>query len=100
MDDGRVECTLVAAALQDCRWQLRDSAAYAAMLAASCITDNYGKAVAAAEEVIETEAIYHYRPGARILSMGNIGCMMSCRFCQNWTTSQVKHLDERVDPGD
>jgi len=59
-------------------------------------TDNYGKAVAAAEEVIETEAIYHYRPGARILSMGNIGCMMSCRFCQNWTTSQVRHLDTRV----
>ena len=59
-------------------------------------SDNYGQAVAAAEEVIETEAIYHYRPGARILSMGNIGCMMSCRFCQNWTTSQVKHLDTRV----
>lgn len=59
-------------------------------------SENYGQAVAAAEEVIETEAIYHYRPGARILSMGNIGCMMSCRFCQNWTTSQVKHLDTRV----
>jgi pyruvate formate lyase activating enzyme len=59
-------------------------------------SDNYGQAVAAAEEVIETEAIYHYRPGARILSMGNIGCMMSCQFCQNWTTSQVKHLDTRV----
>jgi pyruvate formate lyase activating enzyme len=59
-------------------------------------SDNFGQAVAAAEEVIETEAIYHYRPGARILSMGNIGCMMSCRFCQNWTTSQVKHLDTRV----
>lgn len=59
-------------------------------------SDNFGKAVAAAEEVIETEAIYHYRPGARILSMGNIGCMMACRFCQNWTTSQVRHLDTRV----
>jgi pyruvate formate lyase activating enzyme len=59
-------------------------------------SDNFAQAVAAAEEVIETEAIYHYRPGARILSMGNIGCMMSCRFCQNWTTSQVKHLDTRV----
>ena len=59
-------------------------------------SDNYGQAVAAAEEVIETEAIYHFRPGARILSMGNIGCMMACRFCQNWTTSQVKHLDTSV----
>lgn len=59
-------------------------------------TDNYGKAVAAAEETIESEAIYHYRPGTRTLSMGNIGCMMACRFCQNWTTSQVRHLDKRV----
>lgn len=59
-------------------------------------SENFGRAVAAAEEVIETEAIYHYRPGARILSMGNIGCMMACRFCQNWTTSQVRFLDSRV----
>jgi len=58
-------------------------------------TFNYGKGLAATEEVIETEAINHYRPGARILSMGNIGCMMSCSFCQNWETSQVKHLDQR-----
>jgi pyruvate formate lyase activating enzyme len=59
-------------------------------------TFNYGKSVAATEEVIETEAVYHFSPGRRILSLGNIGCMMACRFCQNWQTSQVKHLDSRV----
>jgi pyruvate formate lyase activating enzyme len=58
-------------------------------------TYNYGRSVQATVECIETEAINHYRPGARILSMGNIGCMMSCTFCQNWQTSQVKHLDSR-----
>ncbi len=57
---------------------------------------NYGKSLAATEEVIETEAINHYSPGARILSMGNIGCMMSCSFCQNWETSQIKHLDQQL----
>ena len=55
-------------------------------------TFNYGRSVQAAEETIETEAVYHYRPGSRILSLGNVGCMMSCGFCHNWETSQVKHL--------
>lgn len=59
-------------------------------------TFNYGKSVAATEEVIETEAVNHYAPGARILSLGNVGCMMSCDFCQNWETSQVKHLNPSV----
>ena len=56
-------------------------------------TFNFGLSLAATEECIETEAVVHCSPGARILSLGNIGCMMSCVFCQNWQTSQIKHLD-------
>ena len=59
-------------------------------------TFNFGKSVQATEEVIETEAVNHFMPAARILSLGNIGCMMSCDFCQNWQTSQVGHLDPSV----
>ncbi len=59
------------------------------------VTFNYGKSVEATMEYIETEAVYHYRPGAKILSLGNVGCMMSCDFCQNWRTSQTRHLDPR-----
>jgi len=54
------------------------------------VTLNYGKSVAMTQETIETEAVYHYAPGARILSMGNIGCMMHCDFCHNWQTSQAR----------
>lgn len=56
-------------------------------------TFNYGLSLTPAEEFIETEAVVHFRPGARILSLGNIGCMLSCVFCQNWETSQIRHLD-------
>lgn len=56
-------------------------------------TFNFGLSLAATEEFIETEAVVHWGPGARILSMGNIGCMMSCVFCQNWETSQIEHLN-------
>jgi pyruvate formate lyase activating enzyme len=54
------------------------------------VTLNYGKSVEPTEEVIETEAVFHFSPGERILSLGNIGCMMACDFCQNWQTSQAR----------
>jgi len=56
-------------------------------------TLNYGKSVQASVEFIETEAVYHYNPGARILCLGNIGCNMSCSYCQNWETSQFRHVE-------
>jgi pyruvate formate lyase activating enzyme len=58
-------------------------------------TFNYGRSVSPTIETIETEAVNHYSPGTRILSLGNIGCMMDCDFCQNWTTSQTKYLDDK-----
>lgn len=59
------------------------------------VSYNYGKSVHATEEMIETEAVYHYAPGSRILSMGNIGCMMNCAYCHNWKTSQAKEVADR-----
>jgi pyruvate formate lyase activating enzyme len=56
---------------------------------------NYGKSVHATEETIETEAVNHYSPGERILSMGNIGCMMNCAYCHNWKTSQARFVSDR-----
>ncbi len=54
---------------------------------------NYGRAVQATKETIETEAVFHFAPGASILSLGNIGCMLHCRYCHNWRTSQAVHVD-------
>ena len=58
-------------------------------------TLNYGKSVHATQEFIETEAIFHFAPGAKILSMGNLGCMMNCDYCHNWRTSQAKHVQDK-----
>lgn len=57
------------------------------------VTLNYGKSVHATVETIETEAIFHFAPGDRILSMGNIGCMLNCDYCQNWKTSQARMVN-------
>ncbi|MCC6554903.1 MAG: AmmeMemoRadiSam system radical SAM enzyme [Polyangiaceae bacterium] len=59
------------------------------------VTMNYGKSVLATEETIETEAVNHFSPGERILSMGNIGCMLNCSYCHNWKTSQAKYVSDR-----
>jgi pyruvate formate lyase activating enzyme len=56
---------------------------------------NYGRSVHATEETIETEAVYHYAPGARILSMGNVGCMLNCDYCHNWKTSQARYVEDK-----
>jgi pyruvate formate lyase activating enzyme len=59
------------------------------------VTLNYGKSVHITEETIETEAVNHYAPGERILSLGNIGCMLNCSYCHNWKTSQAKYVDDK-----
>lgn len=59
------------------------------------VTMNYGKSVHITEETIETEAVNHFSPGERILSLGNIGCMLNCAYCHNWKTSQAKYVDDK-----
>jgi pyruvate formate lyase activating enzyme len=58
-------------------------------------TLNYGKSTHATQEFVETEALHHFAPGARILSMGNVGCMMACDYCHNWRTSQAKYVRDQ-----
>jgi len=59
------------------------------------VTLNYGVSVQMTQEFIETEACNHFTPGAAILSLGNVGCMMACDFCHNWQTSQMKYVEKK-----
>ena len=59
------------------------------------VTLNYGVSVEMTQEMIETEAVVHFAPGAPILSLGNIGCMLNCDFCHNWKTSQMKFVEKK-----
>ena len=53
----------------------------------------YGHPVAIHFDPVEKKPLYHFFPGASILSVGTIGCNMKCFFCQNSEISQVKELD-------
>ena len=39
---------------------------------------------------VEKKPLYHFFPNSPILSFGTTGCIMGCRFCQNYQTSKSK----------
>ncbi len=52
-------------------------------------TEIYGKVSAIHFDPIEKKPLYHFYPGSQILSIGTVGCNLSCRFCQNHEISQA-----------
>ena len=50
---------------------------------------NYGQVSSDHIDPIEKKPLYHFYPGSAILSLGTLGCNMSCSFCQNSSISQL-----------
>lgn len=91
-DERRVECNLCP---RNCKIpdQLHGFCGVRYNDQGKLVTINYGASVEMTQEVIETEAVYHFAPGTPILSLGNVGCMMNCSYCHNWRTSQIKNVN-------
>jgi pyruvate formate lyase activating enzyme len=49
----------------------------------------FGYVAAKRVRSVETNTIYHVRPGALALSFGMYGCDLRCPYCQNWRLSQA-----------
>ena len=45
-------------------------------------TDVYGRISGMAVDPIEKKPLYHFLPGSGVLSIGSIGCNMSCSFAR------------------
>jgi len=60
----------------------------------------YGKVIALAIDPIEKKPLFHFHPGARVLSFGTIGCNFMCEYCQNWDISQMREeiVGEEISP--
>jgi pyruvate formate lyase activating enzyme len=54
------------------------------------VAKQYGRLVSAAVDPIEKKPLYHFHPGAEILSIAALGCNLHCQFCQNWNISQAR----------
>jgi pyruvate formate lyase activating enzyme len=50
----------------------------------------YGKPCSAHIDPIEKKPFYHFLPGTKALSIATVGCVLGCKFCQNWEISQAK----------
>jgi len=96
-DEGKVHCLLCP---QDCRIapgrtglcgqrENREGVLYSRI---------YGRATSAALDPMEKKPLYHFLPGSWVLSLGTVGCNLSCPFCQNWSISQGEAETEELLP--
>jgi len=53
----------------------------------------YGKPCAVHVDPIEKKPFYHVLPGAKAFSIATVGCVLGCKFCQNWQISQARPED-------
>jgi pyruvate formate lyase activating enzyme len=51
------------------------------------MAESWGRPVAMQVDPIEKKPLNHFLPGSEVLSLGTLGCNLSCRFCQNWELS-------------
>jgi len=55
----------------------------------------YGDIAAVNIDPIEKKPLFHYKPGASMLSVGTVGCNFNCLYCQNWDLSHERHIGGR-----
>lgn len=60
----------------------------------------YGRVSGSALDPIEKKPLYHFYPGARIFSIGTVGCNFSCAFCQNCEISQFDAATRAMSAGE
>jgi len=58
---------------------------------------SYGKASGFCVDPIEKKPLNHFYPGTSVLSFGQAGCNLGCKFCQNWDISKAREIDRLTD---
>jgi len=92
---GPTECVLEEYQIGGCRTRInKDGTLYSLV---------YGKPCSVAIDPIEKKPFFHFLPGTTAFSIATAGCVLGCKFCQNWQISQanpeeVDHQD--LAPGD
>ncbi|MDD3049866.1 MAG: AmmeMemoRadiSam system radical SAM enzyme [Candidatus Cloacimonetes bacterium] len=59
---------------------------------------NYGKTVAINEDPMEKKPLYHFYPGEKILSLAANNCNFDCKYCQNYSISQLESRTFDITP--
>ncbi len=61
----------------------------------SLVLLSYGLAAAVQVDPVEKKPLSHFRPGARVFSIGTVGCNWRCQYCQNAEISQESEIRGR-----
>jgi pyruvate formate lyase activating enzyme len=61
---------------------------------------NYAKAISACVDPVEKKPLFHFNPGALVMSVATVGCNFRCQFCDNWMISQDKNIAGRSFPAE
>lgn len=56
----------------------------------------YGFASSVHPDPIEKKPLYHFLPGTTALSLGSVGCNLSCLHCQNYSISRADPTDSSM----
>jgi pyruvate formate lyase activating enzyme len=95
-DDGRLECQACAHRCHlregdtgrcGVRWRRGD-----------VVMAPFGYVAARRVRPVETNTVYHVRPGTLALTIGMYGCDLRCPYCQNWRLSQALREDTKAPP--
>src|SRR5215469_3851657 len=65
------------------------------------VLSTYGRSTGFCIDPVEKKPLNHFYPGTSILSFGTAGCNLGCKFCQNWSISksrEIEQLSEQASP--
>ena len=58
------------------------------------VLTTYGRSTGFCVDPIEKKPLNHFHPGTAVLSFGTAGCNLGCKFCQNWTISKSREIEQ------
>ncbi len=58
------------------------------------VLGTYGRSTGFCIDPIEKKPLNHFYPGTSVLSFGTAGCNLGCKFCQNWSISKSREVEQ------
>lgn len=58
------------------------------------VLSTYGRSTGFCIDPIEKKPLNHFFPGTSVLSFGTAGCNLGCKFCQNWSISKSREIEQ------
>ena len=58
------------------------------------VLSTYGKSTGFCIDPVEKKPLNQFYPGTSVLSFGTAGCNLGCKFCQNWSISKSREIEQ------